>query len=316
MSQTAAILIATKNRAPALAKTLESLCGLFMPDQLEVEVLVIDNGSSDHTWRLLEEFQARPKPFRLQAIQELRSGKSVALNKGLSHTSADFVLFTDDDMLFDSLWLSSIVEHFNQCDCVGVHGKVEVHCVDGRPSWLSDKAQGLYGSTTGIAAPDGTVKELYGLNMAARREAASKAGPFDETLGPQGKIMGYSEDVEWSRRLGKLGKLCYVPQAQNFHCIPQERLTKRSLWDRQFGMVRDEWRLRAQKGRFPRPWSEFLSELKSLFGALLYRKGHFEGFEYGLELASRCARVYALFEHSIGTLRRRKPPSTQESAST
>lgn len=312
MSQTAAILIATKDRARSLKRTLESLSKLDVPPELTLEVIVVDNGSSDDTWSLLAEYETSSSPFRVLPIQELRSGKSAALNTALSKTSAEFILFTDDDMIFDPLWLKAILAHFNQCNCVGVHGRVEVRCLEGRPSWLTEKAQALYGDTSAVAASDGTVHELFGLNMAARSKAILEAGPFDEKLGPQGKIMGYSEDVEWSRRLGKLGKLCYVAEAVNYHCIPQTRLTRRSLWKRQFGMVRDEWRLKTLNGNFPNPWSSFFSELKTLIGALVYRKVKFQGFDYGLEIAARCARASALFEHSLAVATGRRPVPIQE----
>ncbi len=52
---------------------------------------------------------------------------------------------------------------------------------------------------------------LVGAYMLVRREAVDKAGAFDEDF------FMYGEDVEWSSRLGKVGKLCYFKDCTFVH---------------------------------------------------------------------------------------------------
>lgn len=299
MSRSVAVLIATRDRAESLVRTLESLAEVDWPGDYAAQVVVVDNGSIDSTWQTLQEFRERSWPFDFIPVQQLTGGKSAALNAGLQRIRADVVLFTDDDMTFDRGWVEGFVRHFETCNCVGALGNTEPHCPEGWPNWFTPKLRVLFGDTSGVARSDGSVRELFGLNMAARGEAIAAVGGFDELLGPEARKLGYAEDVEWSNRLSQLGRLCYCSAARNIHWIPGPRVSKRVLWMRQLQMSRQEWLLRALSGAFRHPVSELLRECKHLAGAILIRRRRFEGFEYALELAGHVGRVYGLLEFCL-----------------
>ena len=85
------IVIPTRNRLRFLEESLRSI-----RDQTfsEWEVIVVDDCSSDQTWRWLASIQdPRVRPFRTEKPSE----RSAARNRGLEVARGEFVLFLDDD---------------------------------------------------------------------------------------------------------------------------------------------------------------------------------------------------------------------------
>ncbi|MCF7845835.1 MAG: glycosyltransferase [Candidatus Peribacteraceae bacterium] len=89
------VVIPTYNRAEVLRRTLNLLATQTYPD---FEVVVVDDGSTDTTARLLAEFQKKVD-FLLQFISQENQGQAVARNRALEKISGEIVLFLGDDML-------------------------------------------------------------------------------------------------------------------------------------------------------------------------------------------------------------------------
>lgn len=95
------VLLATKNRAQLLSRVLESFCSLETPDS-GWKLVVVDNGSTDESTKVLESFRGR---LPLQALIEANPGKNSALNAGLRFIEGDLTVLTDDDVFPRSDWL-------------------------------------------------------------------------------------------------------------------------------------------------------------------------------------------------------------------
>lgn len=67
-------------------------------DGVELEVIVIDDGSRDRTVALLEE---NPSLFDVLVKQPKNGGKGAAVKAGLKHATGDYVLFQDADLEYD-----------------------------------------------------------------------------------------------------------------------------------------------------------------------------------------------------------------------
>ena len=90
---TVSIITPCYNGARFLADTLRSAAGQSRPP---LEILVIDDGSTDESARIAEEFGP---PVRV--IRQPNQGESVARNRGLSEAKGTHVLFLDADDLLD-----------------------------------------------------------------------------------------------------------------------------------------------------------------------------------------------------------------------
>ena len=83
------VLVPTFNRANYLAECLDSL---FAQSMAPLEVIVIDDGSEDGTAELLQRYGNR-----IRSVRQANSGKSVAVNRGLSLAQGDLIWIFDDD---------------------------------------------------------------------------------------------------------------------------------------------------------------------------------------------------------------------------
>lgn len=87
---TIAIVIATCNHARMLSRCLDSVAAQRRPAD---EVVVVDDGSTDETASVLAELRLSG----LRYIHQPNQGVSAARNNGLAASSADYLLFLDDD---------------------------------------------------------------------------------------------------------------------------------------------------------------------------------------------------------------------------
>src|ERR1700680_1000529 len=95
------ILMATYNGARTLPSVLEAYC-LLAPPSGGWNLIIVDNGSTDSTKRVIETFTGR---LPLTYLFEPQKGKNIALNTGLRHAEGDLFVLTDDDAVPHPDWL-------------------------------------------------------------------------------------------------------------------------------------------------------------------------------------------------------------------
>ncbi len=95
------IVIPAYNERPTVEALLERVASATLPDGLERELIVVDDGSADGTRELLRELEAGGEPpFRLIEHPENR-GKGAALRTGFEQATGDIVLVQDADLEYD-----------------------------------------------------------------------------------------------------------------------------------------------------------------------------------------------------------------------
>ncbi len=102
------ILIPTYNRAAFLPETLASV---FAQTFSDYEIIVIDDGSSDHTLDVLSAYEPQ-----VQVLRQDNRGPGAARNLGLRSARGEYVVFLDSDDLFLPWTLSIFDEGIRRHD--------------------------------------------------------------------------------------------------------------------------------------------------------------------------------------------------------
>ena len=102
------IVIPAYNRADILKYTLESVH--YAIADLNIEIIVVDDGSKEPLSEQLQDFLNLPIRF----IRQVNQGSIVARNRGLREAIGDYVLFLDSDDLVHPDKLSAQVRCLNQ----------------------------------------------------------------------------------------------------------------------------------------------------------------------------------------------------------
>jgi hypothetical protein len=97
------VVIPCYNAAPFVAETIESVLAQTHP---EVEVIVVDDGSTDGSWRVVERYADRILAVRL----ERNRGGSHARNRGAELATGEFLMFLDADDCIEPHTLRCLVD--------------------------------------------------------------------------------------------------------------------------------------------------------------------------------------------------------------
>lgn len=90
------IVIPAHNEEDRLPNTLEKIYKFLETQDFLYEVIIVENGSSDHTLELAQEFaQSRPT---LRVLQEQKRGKGNAVKRGMLEACGDYRFICDADL--------------------------------------------------------------------------------------------------------------------------------------------------------------------------------------------------------------------------
>jgi hypothetical protein len=191
----ASIVIPTRARPDYLEVALASIAPQAAASG--VEVLVVDDAGVTPVIRALaERFGARYEPHPRPL------GLNVARNTGVTRSDGELVVFVDDDVEVRPGWLAALL------GAAGEHPGVQVFTgpirprLEGRGGWLrrSCGREGPPITALDLGSEDtGRVRYAWGANMAIRRGALERIGPFDVTLEHAG------DEQEWQDRLAAAG---------------------------------------------------------------------------------------------------------------
>lgn len=219
------ILIATRDRAGSLARTLDALAQL--PRQAPSwEVLVVDNGSSDGTPEVI---RAATDVLPLVHLVEPAPGKNRALNRALRQARGELLVFTDDDCVPEGGWLRELAAAADRWPSDGLFGGAVVpRFPDGTPDWLTraDFRHGRWAFSWHVPRPDqGPTSETpLGPNMMIRA-ATLGSQTFDPTIGPAGRDYAMGSEVELLLRLYRSGQpFIHVPEAVVHHILRPDQV--------------------------------------------------------------------------------------------
>jgi cellulose synthase/poly-beta-1,6-N-acetylglucosamine synthase-like glycosyltransferase len=126
---TVSVLIPAYNEEAVILDTVRSVLASDYP---RLEVLVIDDGSTDHTAESVRENFSRDPRVRL--LLQPNRGKPTALNHGLAEETGEIVVSIDADTIVDPDAIPLLVRHFADPKVGAVAGNVKVM---NRNRWLT-----------------------------------------------------------------------------------------------------------------------------------------------------------------------------------
>lgn len=214
------IIICTYNRKQFIAETLESV---FHQSYSPVEILVIDDGSSDGTDELVKSYKGKVRYFRQE-----NQGITVARNTGCKLAKGEYITFQDDD---DPMPPSKLTDLYNAVCLYSntVFATGDLAYIDNNSNitgerWLpEDKTQ----SKTPILVEDSFSSILWPKVPATpnttlfRRRDGERINWFDT------KFMVGSEDKDFYARLALLGPIVYLPEVVTYYRRGHESMTKK-----------------------------------------------------------------------------------------
>lgn len=281
------VIVCTRNRETHIGKMLVSLIDTRKPD-IGWELLVVDNGSTDQTLKVLQEFEAR---LPIGWVQEPRAGLSFARNCGIANARGKYIIWTDDDIRVAEDWLVNYIAAFERHpDAAYFGGVIEPVFEGGLQPWL---AVNLDIVASAFAKRDlgdderefssGKGDGPYGANFAVRADV-QRAHPYDVELGVSPTFKRLGEEAAVLRAIRAEGhRGFWLPNVRVKHIIPAERQSADYIFQYQFS-AGETWAFMALNERDNFMGVPIRTDGRSIMGApaWIWRKAISSGMRYYL----------------------------------
>jgi GT2 family glycosyltransferase len=285
------ILMLVCNRAELTLACLQTLA--LRLNQVPFETVIVDNGSTDETARLLE---------RVQGLKVHRNGENVGFPAGVNQAArlatGEFLLLLNNDTQVLGRSIDVAADFLAAHPDVGAAGgKVvlldgtlqEGGCLIVQDGYSQQQGRGEDVDHPAFAFQR-EVDYCSGVFLMTRRELFEQLGGLDETFGP-----GYFEDADYCVRLRKAGyRIVYLPEAITLH---YENATSSGLFDvpasfhrnrARFAARHADWLRTQPSNRWP-PWVRRFAN-RDAFRVLLLG----DGFAVQLPPEPACRELSAL----------------------
>jgi len=219
------VVIPAFNAEVTIGKCLGSL---YAQSVKPLEIIVVDNNSTDNTKDLVLQIFDNQKEIPACCLDENRQGPSFARNYGAIRAKGEIIAFIDADCIADPSWLCRLSESFDSSDIGAVAGSII--------GFDDETAIGKFHAMfTMRGLPQSQMFHEFNLvsggfptaNFAIKKHLFEAIGGFDEALPI------YSEDYDLCARTYKAGlNIFYNKEVKVFH---QHRQNLTSTWRQSYG---------------------------------------------------------------------------------
>jgi len=219
------VVVCTYNGSATINDTLTHLTQLDYPN---FEVIVVNDGSKDHTSDIVKKY-----PVRL--ITTSNRGLSNARNTGMHNAKGEIIAYIDDDAYPDPHWLHYLAYAYNN-STHGALGGPNIAPVDDGP--IATCVANAPGGPVHVLVSDELAEHVPGCNLSVRKEVLKRIGGFD----PVYRTAGDDVDVCW--RIQESGEtIGFHPSAVVWH---HRRNSLKAYWKQQKGYGKAEALLEAK----------------------------------------------------------------------
>ncbi|MBD1869820.1 glycosyltransferase [Cyanobacteria bacterium FACHB-471] len=177
------VIVPVYNGEVLLPLLLQSLSRLEYPSD-RLEILIVNNNSSDRTAEILAEF---PSAASFTALFEPSPGAGTARNAGIRQAKGEFLAFTDADCVVDSNWLKDLLAGFTNATIGAVAGTLKPHTL----THPVERYEALRLNCPGHRAVHVFLPTAVTANVMYRADVFAQVGTFLECTG------GEETDLNW-----------------------------------------------------------------------------------------------------------------------
>ena len=179
------LVVSFRNEESNISQIVQSLKNQQYPRN-QLEIIFINDHSTDNTLNLLEEQQKTWDRIRVINLHSGEIGKKKAIEKAVCESKGDIIITTDADCSFNQKWIKTIAEYFDNHNIKLVAGPVVFEYKKNIFHKLQSlEFLSLIGSGAGAI---GINRAIFanGANLAYRKEIFQELNPFKENQSPSG----------------------------------------------------------------------------------------------------------------------------------
>ena len=227
------VIVPAFNEAVGIERAVRSLAASDYPD---LEIVVVDDGSTDGTGDLVEKLGLP----QVRLLRQPNAGKPAALNRGIAETTREIVVMVDADTVFEPDTLRHLVQPFASAEIGAVSGNTKV------------------GNRRGLLGRWQHIEYVMGFNLDRRLfdvlqcmpTVPGAVGAFRRrALADVGGVSGatLAEDTDLTLAIGRAGwRVVYAEDARAWTEAPA---SLRGLWRQRYrwcyGTIQSVWKHRA-----------------------------------------------------------------------
>lgn len=233
------IIICTYNRSSILQLCLQRLADYGLPFYEQLEIVVVDNNSTDETSEVVSNFSKNHPSLLVKYILEKEQGLSVARNTGAHIAKYEWLFYLDDDGLIKEDTLHELLITINQYKFDIYGGVYSAFYLWEKPKWLSAD----FGVKKVAAKNIGPLESdtIEGGIMVIKKSVLVDLNFFNTDKGMIGNKLRYSEETDLIKRAAlKNYKLGINPNFKMEHIVGIQKYKIKYHFKSMFALGRDK----------------------------------------------------------------------------